>query len=107
MIDIISLFSIISSADYTPSNLIQDKLRSRITVTLRIILSPTYFDPDLRFLFYYHDRKLRYTNNLLLLCPSHNSDCTKASIFVQEVLPFPIEIKMSTNRFLLSIVYDY
>lgn len=101
MIDIISLFSIISSADYTPSNLIQDKLRSRITVTLRIILSPTYFDPDLRFLFSNHDRNIHSINNLLFLCPSNDSDFLDASFFVRAVLlwnAFPLDIWMSLKR---------
>lgn len=62
---------------------------------------PEYLVPHFRFLCSNHDRSLRSTDNLLLLCPSHTTNFINSSFYVQSVLlwnALPTEIRMSTKR---------
>lgn len=66
---------------------------------------PQYLVSHFRFLCSNHERRLRLTNNLLLLCTSHISNVINSYFYMQSFLlwnPLPTEIIMSTNRFTSS-----
>lgn len=73
-----------------------------------LTLNPT---SGLTFLSSDHDRNLRSSKNLLLLCLSHKSNFVNSPFFVQAVLLYntlPLEMSMPTSWFSFKMnVYNY
>ena len=85
---------------------IRQRRNMRALTTLFSILtspsSPSYLSPYFQQLSSNHNRNLRSSNNLLLLCPSSSTGFIHSSFLVQSVLlwnALPSEIRMSTSSY--------
>ena len=85
---------------------IRKRRNMRALTTLYSILtspnSPYYLTSQFQYLYSTHNKNLRSSNNLLLMCPLHSSDFIHSSFPIQSILlwnALPLEIRTSTNRF--------
>lgn len=74
---------------YSPTPTLQSaSTQLPIFIFFKSLPLPIYLAPHFRYLCSSHNRNLRSVNDLLISCPSHNSNFTSCSFFVQAVYYF-------------------